>query len=218
MRFGTGFGLDHIFVSHLHADHYLGIIGLIQTMATSGARPIPFARLRARPTPKPTLQAAVRLGRQDGSVPRGDPGAGAGRWGRRGWLPDRGVRVRHGTNPRWDYALREDALGRAGSTWRRPACARDSGGSPLRSTAAGRVGGGGRSNHPGAVRGGGTRPVRGGWSCTRAIPGPARGDRSGSGADLLVHDATFSDEEADRARETFHSTARGAAEVAVRPG
>jgi ribonuclease Z len=38
------------------------------------------------------------------------------------------------------------------------------------------------------------------------------------GADLLIHDATFEDADADRAREVYHSTAGEAGEVAAALG
>lgn len=32
MRFGTGFGLDHVVITHLHGDHYYGLPGLLETL------------------------------------------------------------------------------------------------------------------------------------------------------------------------------------------
>ena len=36
MRARTGFGISEIFITHWHADHYLGIIGLLQTLTFNG--------------------------------------------------------------------------------------------------------------------------------------------------------------------------------------
>ena len=32
MRFGTGFDVKDVFFTHLHADHFLGIIGFVRTL------------------------------------------------------------------------------------------------------------------------------------------------------------------------------------------
>src|SRR4051794_21268406 len=36
MRYGVSFALEDIFFTHMHADHLLGVIGLIRTMALQG--------------------------------------------------------------------------------------------------------------------------------------------------------------------------------------
>jgi len=36
LKYGVGFGIDAIFLSHLHADHFLGLFGLVQTMGLMG--------------------------------------------------------------------------------------------------------------------------------------------------------------------------------------
>src|SRR5690606_40936392 len=59
MRFGTGFALDDIFFSHLHADHFLGVIGLLRTMGLQ-AREHPI-RLWVPQGGEPILEGAVRL-------------------------------------------------------------------------------------------------------------------------------------------------------------
>jgi len=38
LKYGAGFGINAIFLSHLHADHFLGIFGLTQTMGLLGRK------------------------------------------------------------------------------------------------------------------------------------------------------------------------------------
>src|SRR5712672_3360840 len=36
MRYGVSFGVEDIFFTHFHADHVIGVIGLMRTMALHG--------------------------------------------------------------------------------------------------------------------------------------------------------------------------------------
>lgn len=209
MRYGTGFAIDDIFFSHLHADHFLGVIGLLRTMGLQG-REEPI-RLWTAAGAEELLRQAVELGmdrvpfevriegleagqrveRQDYAIV---PFAAAHVGGSLGYAV-----VEHERLGRFDPELARQLGIPEGPLWGR-----------LHHGEAVEVDG--RTVEPselvGPPRPGRTFVYTGDTRPSRHVADAARG------ADLLVHEATFSQEEADRAVQTRHSTAREAAGVA----
>lgn len=209
MRFGTGFGIQAIFVTHIHADHFLGIIGLLRTMALQGR--VDPLRIWGPPGGKDVLQAAVHLGVDRIPFPvlieevkPGEPIS----FGEYEVAP---FPTRHGTSS-VGYALREHPrLGRF-DVHRARALGIPEGklfGQLHRGES---VEVDGRVIRPEEVVGE-PRPGRMVVYTGDTRPTPET-IQVAMGADLLIHEATFSEEEAGRAFETFHSTARGAAILA----
>jgi ribonuclease Z len=211
MRYQTGFGVQGVFITHLHADHYLGVIGLLRTLALQ-AREEPLL-LFGPPGSKDILHASAYLGVNRIAFPLEIQELEPGDRVARDEYDIQAIEVAHGT-PAIGFALREhDRPGRF-DVERARALGIPEG--PLF----------GRLHRGEAVE------VEGRWIGPDAVVGPPRpgrtlvytGDtrpseivqREARGARLLIHDATFGEDEVDRARATFHSTARGAAQVARR--
>jgi ribonuclease Z len=214
MRYGVGFSFTEIFFTHYHADHMLGVTGLLRTMGLQ-ERSVPVTLYGPRGAQR-MLGAAIALGIERNKFPIEIVEVRPG---------DRLVRADYDivvfeTEHRADtvgYALVEHVrLGRfhperalelgipEGPMWGRlhkgQAVVLDDGrriepedlvGEPRR----------GRT----VVYSGDTRP-------TLSLIQAARD------ADLLVHEATFGGDELERARETGHSTAAEAAQVALDAG
>lgn len=211
MRFGTGFTVSDILFSHLHADHFLGLTGLLRTMALQD-REEPI-RLWAPVGGTATLEAAVVLGNErvpfDVSIQELRPDTAIAR----NAYDIVAFRTQHGGRS-LGYALVEhERLGRFDPEQAKALGVPEG---PL----FGRLHRGetvdvdGRLVRPEDIVGpprpgrkvvysGDTRPCRGTLAAAR-------------NADLLIHDATFSHDEAERARSTGHSTAHEAAELARR--
>jgi ribonuclease Z len=215
MRFGVSFSVSDIFFTHFHADHVIGVIGLMRTMALQG-RTEPL-RLWGPKTAGRHLKRAEQFGvdRLTFSVEISELDSGE-----RIKRKDYGIvpfAVEHGPGPAMGYALVEDdRKGRFDPDRAReigipegPLWGRIHRGESVRLD-------GGRVIEPSELVG----PPRAGRVV--AITGDTRPCEStveyARGADLLVHEATFGDEEAERAVETGHSTAREAAIIARRAG
>jgi ribonuclease Z len=215
MRYGTSFALDDIFFTHLHADHVLGVIGLMRTMSLQGrterlrlwgprgatrvlrrAESFGFERL-AFAIEITEVESGQRLERNGYAMVvfdvdhRGSTSVGyvlveEERKGR--FNPERARELGIPEGPLW------------GQIHRGLAVTLDDGRTIEPSLLVGQ-------RRPGrkVVITGDTRP------CAATI-------EAARGADLLVHEATFGDEEAERAAETGHSTAREAALVAQEAG
>lgn len=211
MKYGTSFALNDIFFTHFHADHFLGVIGLVRTLGLQG-RTDPL-RLFGPRGAKKVLDTALLLGVERAPFPVEIEELKAGDAVKRSGYAIEAFATEHGGGA-IGYALREaerkgrfdpDAA-RAAGVPEGPAWGKLQRGEPVdlpdgrRLTADGIVG----PKRPGrlVVISGDTRP------CASTID-------AATGADLLVHEATFGEEEKDRAKETQHATAKEAAQVAL---
>ncbi len=213
MRYGTGFSFNHIFITHAHADHILGLPGLLRTMGLQGREE--NMTVYGPAGTEGRLREAVRLGARRSPFPVEVRGLESGaRVEFEGWAVH-AYRADHGV-PALGYALVEEVrLGRFD-----PEAARRLGvpegplfGKLHRGEA---VVVDGREVAPADVVG----PPRRGRKVvysgdTRPTPDTAEIAR---GAELLIHEATFGADEVARARETRHSTSAEAARVALRAG
>jgi ribonuclease Z len=205
--------LPEIFLTHYHADHYLGLPGMLKTFALRG-REVPLT-VYGPPGLKDLFGILRRVfGRlsYELSLEELRPGDSLGRGDHR----IEAFGVEHGISAN-GYALVEDA--RPGRFDLDAAKALGVPEGPL----FGRLQGGDAVELPDGTT-----------VSSEQVLGPARpgrkvvlaGDTRAAGsvleaardADLLVHESTFSDEERERADETLHATAKSAAELATAAG
>ncbi len=209
IRYGTGFSVDAVFFTHFHADHYLGIIGFLRTLGMTGREH--KLTLYGPPPAKRLLHTAVHLGIDSLGFPIEILELKGGDVVPRSGYQVSAVQVDHRINA-LGYVLQEDPragrfqldAARALGVLDGPDFGKLQRGESV-TLASGtvvtpdQVLGEPRTGRK-LVISGDTRPCP-------ALTAAAQG------ADLLIHESTFSDDEQERALETRHSTAREAGRV-----
>ncbi|WEL22429.1 ribonuclease Z [Halorhabdus sp. BNX81] len=215
MHFGTGFDVAHIFVSHMHGDHVLGIPGLLQTMDFND-REDPLA-IHAPHGTRSRLEELLSATGDRPSYPlritQNGPGDVV--------LDAEGYEVRtieteHRTQSLGFALVEDDRTGRFDRERAENELGIEPGPKYSKLHAGEPVEHDGRTIQPEEVVG----PPRPGRTVvysgdTRPVEAVRRASED---ADLLIHDATFADDRAERARGTGHSTAREAGSLAAEAG
>ncbi len=212
MRYGVTFALDDIFFTHFHTDHVVGVVGLVRTFQLGG-RTTPL-RLWGPTGATRILKQHIFAGGGDRlGYPLEIAEMAAGDAVKRRDYEIRAFATDHRGTPSLGFTLVEyDRLGRFN-----PDLARAMGipEGPLW----GQIHRGlsvtlpdGRIVEPAELVGE-KRPGRKIVITGDTRPSATTVDEA-AGADVLVHEATFAEEESARAAETGHSTAREAAMVA----
>ena len=219
MRYGVSFALSEIFFTHFHADHFLGVIGLIRTLGLQG-RPEPLF-LYGPKGAKRVLGTALTLGVERVPFPveivevkAGDTVQRATGNGKRLGYDVCAFPTEHGGGPSIGYVLREHVRrgrfdvekARAMGIPEGPLWGKLTKGEDVQLTD-------GQTVRPSDLVGP-SRPGRLVAFTGDTRPCAATVDAA-QGADLLIHEATFGEEERDRARDTGHATAKEAAQVAL---
>jgi ribonuclease Z len=214
MRARCGFTINAIFISHWHADHFLGVFGLVQTMSFNGrTEPLTIYGPEWVHEFVRTLRHVARFNLK---FPMESVELNNGSWVRFDGYTVTAFGVHHGI-PALGYVLEEDP--RPGRFNREQAIALGVPPGPLF----------------GKLQRGETITVRSGNNVSEVQPeqvmGPSRPGRKivytgdtravhhgiseiARDADLLIHDATYDETEAARAAEFHHATATQAGEAA----
>ncbi|MGH7629585.1 MAG: ribonuclease Z [Gemmatimonadales bacterium] len=214
MRYGVSFAFREIFFTHYHADHLLGVTGLLRTMGLQD-RAAPVTLYGPRGAQR-ILGAAAGLGIERNRFDVEIVEVAAGQTLQRGDYDIVPFETDHRADTIGYVLVEHTRLGRFNPERARelgipegPLWGRIHKGETIelpdgrRITPADLVGEPRRGRK--FVYTGDTRP------CATVVAAAA-------GADLLVHEATFGEEERERAIETGHSTAAQAAEVARQAG
>jgi ribonuclease Z len=215
MRSRCGFLVNAVFISHWHADHFLGLFGLVQTMSFNG-RTEPLT-IYGPEWVNEFVAVLLQVARFNLKFSLEAVELVPGSWVRFDGYTITAFAVKHGL-PSLGYVLEEDS--RPGRFNREQAIALGVPPGPffgrLQRGESIRIGNGDDTREVLSEQVmGGSRPGRKivYTGDTRAVHMQIR--EIARDADLLIHDATYDETEAERGAEFFHATATQAGEAAA---